>query len=218
MRQETLLQQDDGIPASGVLNTKEILARLCDKDPHRRLIITPLLEKSQVADGAVDIRLSTEFIVTRRTEFPSLDVKDAAEHAKNAWRYQTWQRINFGEKMVLHPNELVLASTFEYICLPNDIFAYVLSRSSWGRLGLVVATATAINPGYKGCLTLEMVNLGRVPLVLYPGLPVAQLILHLASPGEFNAPYDCPTGPEPSNVYSNEKKREELKFWATERQ
>ena len=38
--------------------------------------------------------------------------------------------------------------------------AYVLGRSSWGRVGLIVATAVMVQPGYTGTLTLELVNEG----------------------------------------------------------
>ncbi len=72
---------------------------------------------------------------------------------------------------------MALASTLEYVRMPNDLSASVTSRSKWGRLGLVIATATAVHPGFTSVVTLELVNHGGVPLVLYPGLMVAQLIL-----------------------------------------
>jgi deoxycytidine triphosphate deaminase len=49
-------------------------------------------------------------------------------------------------------------------------------NSSIGRLGLIVhATAGFCDPGWKGTLTLELNNLTRIPIKLYPGLPIAQL-------------------------------------------
>jgi len=49
-------------------------------------------------------------------------------------------------------------------------------NSSLGRLGLIVhATAGFIDPGWKGTLTLELNNLTRVPIKLYPELSIAQL-------------------------------------------
>ena len=53
----------------------------------------------------------------------------------------------------------------------------VLGRSSWGRLGLNIATATMVQAGFKGCLTLELRNLGETPLSLEVGLRIAQLTL-----------------------------------------
>lgn len=66
----------------------------------------------------------------------------------------------------------------EYIKLPNDILGYIIGRSSWGRLGLVIATATLIHPGFAGVITFELTNLGDVPIALYPGIRIAQLSFH----------------------------------------
>ena len=56
--------------------------------------------------------------------------------------------------------------------------AYVMGRSTWGRLGLIVATAVGIQPSFAGSLTLELRNLGEAPLSLYPGQAIAQLFFH----------------------------------------
>src|SRR5258708_30166625 len=56
--------------------------------------------------------------------------------------------------------------------------AYVLGRSTWVRLGLIVATAVGIHPNFAGTLTLELRNLGEAPLSLYPGQIIAQLFFH----------------------------------------
>ena len=59
---------------------------------------------------------------------------------------------------------------------PDDIVARIEGKSSLGRLGLIVhATAGFCDPGWKGTLTLELANLTRVPILLRPGLPIAQL-------------------------------------------
>ena len=57
----------------------------------------------------------------------------------------------------------------EYVQLPPGLMCYVIGKSSWGRMGLIIATATKVDPGFKGCITLEIVNEGEIPLVLYPG-------------------------------------------------
>jgi dUTPase len=67
------------------------------------------------------------------------------------------------------------------VAAPNGIFLITRSfipthNSSLGRLGLIVhATAGFCDPGWKGTLTLELNNLTRVPIKLYPGLLIAQL-------------------------------------------
>jgi hypothetical protein len=65
-------------------------------------------------------------------------------------------------------------------------------NSSLGRLGLIVhATAGFVDPGFHGSLTLEITNLTRVPIVLWPGKPIAQLsFMTLDRPAE--RPYGHP--------------------------
>jgi dCTP deaminase len=43
---------------------------------------------------------------------------------------------------------------------------------------LNIATATIINPGYQGIVTLELANFGEIPIKLYPGLRIAQIAFY----------------------------------------
>jgi len=49
---------------------------------------------------------------------------------------------------------------------------------------LIIATATGVHPGFKGCLTLELTNVGEVPIAIEPGLRVCQLFLHEVRKGD----------------------------------
>ncbi len=82
------------------------------------------------------------------------------------------------------PGEFILASTIDYILLPDDIAARVEGKSSLGRLGLAVhITAGFIDPGFKGQVTLELKNLGNEEIMLRRGQYVAQLSFYqLSSP------------------------------------
>ena len=174
-----------------------------------RLVVTPLLSQDQIGEASIDIRLGNDFIITRRGNLASVD--PSKENIKEH-KYQTKHYINFGDKFYLHPGELVLASTLEYFRFPNNVAAYVTSRSSWGRAGLVIATATAVHPGFTGSITLELVNLGEVPLVLYPGLSVAQLVLSDCDGAEnYEGRFSYYTAAQYANV--NRDKRADLDFW-----
>ena len=84
--------------------------------------------------------------------------------------------VEEGDPFVIHPGEFVLGRTLEWVELPDDIVARIEGKSSLGRLGLIVhATAGFCDPGWRGTLTLELNNLTRVPIKLYPGLLIAQL-------------------------------------------
>lgn len=155
----------------GILTSSEIIERL-KKD----LIITPLLEpEKQIGKGSIDLRLGTKFIVMKETEFTELYPPDITEYKIR--KYQSKIYKNIGEDFILHPGHLVLGCTLEYICLPGDLSAYVLTRSRWGRVGLIIATATYVHPYWKGSLTLEMLNFGRAPLRIPCGTSIAQLVI-----------------------------------------
>jgi dCTP deaminase len=96
------------------------------------------------------------------------------------------------ESFVIHPGEFVLGRTLEHVELPDDLVSRIEGKSSVGRLGLIVhATAGFVDPGFKGTLTLEITNLTRVPIILWPGKPIAQLsFMTLDRPAE--RPYGHP--------------------------
>ena len=74
-------------------------------------------------------------------------------------------------------DEFYLASTLEFIELPNNLVARIVPRSSLARLG-VLATfdADILPPNYAGKPILTLKNLSRKPVLLKPGLAVAQIM------------------------------------------
>lgn len=124
--------------------------------------------------ASVDLRLGRYFVIFQRNAVASLDSLPSPDDPIPP--IQRSYEVGWGERFVLHPGELVLAVTFESLCVANDCAAQVLSRSSLGRLGLLPATAIHVHPGFVGCLTLELANLASVPLTLRPGQRIAQLI------------------------------------------
>lgn len=127
---------------------------------------------------AYDVRLGRHFIVFRRNRITSLDF--LAESAL-VEQLQEMVEIAWGKSLILHPGELVLGATFESLVVADDACAQVLSRSSLGRLGLLAATAVHVQPGFRGNLTLELVNLTSVPLRLSPGQRIAQIVAFSAT-------------------------------------
>ena len=83
--------------------------------------------------------------------------------------------LTFHMKLLLHPGALALVPTLEWVKLPRNVMGMVTARSTWAREGLSIATATLVEPGYEGIVTLELANLGQVPIALYPGLELAQI-------------------------------------------
>lgn len=184
-----------------LLGRPEIEQALSEHDPTQRLVVSPLLDRRQIGRGAVDLRLGTEFLVLRQTR---LSVLDPAE-LSDALLGEMYERVvvPFGEQFWLHPHHFVLAATLEFVAMPSKMAAYVVGRSSWGRLGLIVATAVFVHPAYRGCLTLELVNDGNGPIRLSPGMRIAQLVIHaLDVPAPLTETeeekYVAPVRPQPS--------------------
>jgi dCTP deaminase len=149
------------------------------------LTITPILDnEKQIGESTIDLRLGTKFEVDMRTRKPFFDPLSDKRPIETFFQ-DTYR--NFGEKFILYPQQLVLASTFEYVKLPNDLFGIIFTRSSWNRLGLNISSV--LQSGYAGVINLELVNNSSNPIALYPGLRIVQLILFSVDGEEREAYY-----------------------------
>lgn len=162
-----------------------IRARLDEADLSRRLVVSPLLDPDgQVRAGqaSVDVRVGFQFALVTASAFASIDefgdIRSRDSRAPSFSSLYRHEYVPFGASISIHPHQFILASTLEYIRLPPDLMAYVVGRSTWGRLGLINATAIGVHPGFAGVLTLELRNLGETPLEIYPGQTIGQLFLH----------------------------------------
>ena len=68
-----------------------------------------------------------------------------------------------------------------------------------------------VQPGFAGCLTLELANEGENPIHLYPGARIAQLAVHRTE-GETQSPYrgvyESPIGPEVAQLQKDQQEIE----------
>jgi dCTP deaminase len=139
-----------------------------------------------VQPASVDLRLGDSFRVFHNHRASAIDLRDPPTGLTEE------VVIDGDESFVSHPGEFCLGRTLEWVELPDDIVARIEGKSSIGRLGLIVhATAGFCDPGWRGTLTLELNNLTRVPIKLYPGLLIAQLsFMGLDRPAQ--RPYGSP--------------------------
>ena len=139
-----------------------------------------------VQPASVDLRLGRSFRVFHNHRITAIDLREPPENLTEQ------VVVEEDEPFVIHPGEFCLGRTEEWVELPDDIVARIEGKSSLGRLGLIVhATAGFCDPGWKGTLTLELNNLTRVPIKLYPGNLIAQLsFMTLDQPAE--RPYGHP--------------------------
>jgi len=88
------------------------------------------------------------------------------------------------EELIIPPNELVLVSTKELVCVPSTHCCRVEGKSSLGRIGLLThITAGFIDAGFQGNITLELYNVGKYPIRLHNGCKIAQLVVEKLDKG-----------------------------------
>lgn len=153
-----------------------------------QIVIDPLKDEQQIQPSSVDMRLGDEFKVFKVIRKPYIDPKDEEDIAE----YMESSTVPEGEAFIIHPNEFALATTQEYVKVPDDLVARVEGRSSMGRLGVTMhVTAGYVDPGFEGRITLEISNIGAMPVALYPGQRVCQLVFEtMTTPAEL--PYGHP--------------------------
>ncbi|WP_462315287.1 dCTP deaminase [Methanobrevibacter sp.] len=165
----------------------------------------PLTDEKQIQPSSIDMRLGDEFKVFKVIRKPYIDPDDEEDLAS----YMESTIVPEGEAFIIHPNEFALATTLEYVKLPDDIVARVEGRSSMGRLGVTMhVTAGFIDPGFEGRITLEISNIGSMPVALYPGQRVCQIVFEtMTTPSELpyghperNSKYMGQTRPESSRI------------------
>lgn len=145
--------------------------------------MSPLLSADQIGTSSIDLRMGNVALMARARGSshvdPALAKSDQSQHGHVAEmrRQQKHERyeLPFGVELLLHPGSLALVPTLEWVRVPPTLMGEVTARSTWAREGLSIATATMIEPGYEGIVTLELANLGQIPIALYPGLKIAQI-------------------------------------------
>lgn len=158
----------------------ELLERLNRDDPSG-LWIEPLLDKNQIGEITVDLRLGYDFLVSIVTRRPYIGIVRDDEQFRAISTYFQPTRRELGERFILYPDQVVLATTLEYIALPSDCYADVLTRSSYNRLGISVNTM--VQPGFRGCFSVELFNHGNNPIELIVGAKMFQMRLTELSDG-----------------------------------
>ena len=147
---------------------------LSDRTLRERLasgsIVVDPFDESAVQPASVDLRLARSFRVFSRHRHTHIDPLRGQEGLTEL------VEVEEGGRFALHPGEFVLGSTLERVRVPADLVGRLEGKSSLGRVGLIIhSTAGYIDPGFEGQITLELSNVAAVPILLYPGMRVAQI-------------------------------------------
>lgn len=153
-----------------ILSDKDILKRI---EKHDIEVFSPISDwKKQIHASSMDLRLGKSFKVYQHSQVAVLDPKKMNEKENITKLIE----IKDDQPFIIQPGEFALGVTMEKITIANDLVARVEGRSSIGRLGIVIhSTAGFVDAGFSGTITLEISNLNRMPVALYPGMRVCQL-------------------------------------------
>lgn len=170
-----------------------------------RIVIDPL-GPDAIQPSSVDLRIDRYFRVFRNHAMGHIDVKANLEDLTEL------VEIDSDDVFILHPGEFVLGSTLERVGVPTDLVARLEGKSSLGRLGLLIhSTAGFVDAGWDGQLTLELSNVAKLPITLYPGMRIGQIsFIRMTTPAEqpygsssLGSKYQHQRGPRPSRYWEN---------------
>lgn len=149
----------------------------------RRVQITPKPDfKTQLGPCSIDLHLGNTFAVFKHSSKAYVDLNNPL--SINSIMSEIV--VPKGEAFIMQPGDFALATTVENLKLADDIVGKIEGRSSLGRLGIIVhGTASIFDPGWDGKPTMELGNLGVMPVALYPGMRVCAFTFEeLSSPAE----------------------------------
>jgi dCTP deaminase len=168
-----------------LLQAAEIRRRL-NVSGSSRLYVDPLLYIDQIGEVSIDLRLGPDFLVSLLTRKPAIEL--ASTTMRGISSYFRLTRRDLGQKFILYPGQVVLATSLEYIGLPSDVYADIITRSSYSRLG--VQLNTMIQPSFRGCIPLELVNHSNNPVELVVGSRIVQArLFSLEENSEYQGPF-----------------------------
>lgn len=185
---------------------------LSDRDIKEQIRLGRVVVKSPLEDhmenihaSSMDFRLGKYFKVYKHAK---VAVLDPLKMSTFEGMTDLIEITDPNEPFIVHPGDFVLGVTLESVKLPDDLVARVEGRSSLGRLGIIVhSTAGFIDAGFEGTITLEITNINRMPVALYPGMRVCQLAFE-----EMSSPAEVPYHMKSSSKYQGQSLPEESRL------
>lgn len=158
-----------------VITKKQILEKVASGE----ISFKPGLDKFQLQEHAVDLRLGFTFMIPKMWHITERgrESLDITHFDKSNNHFFEVVELEQGQYFDLLPHEHILVSTFESIKVPNNLMAVLYPRSSTNRKGLSLDLTGIIDSGYEGQLVLPIRNNTHSQTVrLYPGERMCQIV------------------------------------------
>jgi len=114
-----------------------------------------------------DLRLGERFMVHRSGVNVILDPKKFPTDQFTV--YETDRHFD------ISPHSNVLGESVEFIDMPPDVTGIAMGKSTYARCGLV-CNMTPLEAGWRGKLTLELVNVCPLPIRMHVGQGIVQVM------------------------------------------
>lgn len=163
-----------------------------------RIKVTPKPDlKVQLGSCSLDLHLGNKFRVFKNSSYPYIDLKGPLDTDKIMEEVV----VKGDRPFIMQPGDFALVTTVEDLRLADDLLGRIEGRSSLGRLGIIVhGTASIFDPGWRGKPTMELGNLGVMPIALYPGMRICAFTFE-----EVSSPVDVPYYKKKNNKYAGQK-------------
>jgi dCTP deaminase len=79
------------------------------------------------------------------------------------------------DHVLIPPNSFALAETVEYLEIPRDVLVVGIGKSTMARAGIIL-NVTPLEPMWRGKITLEISNSTPLPVKVYAGEGICQLL------------------------------------------
>jgi dCTP deaminase len=148
-------------------------------------------DPKRVGPASIDFTLGTRFRIFK-------ELKETIELKSDAFDPDEFSDlVTLNERLVIHPHETVLGITVEKLTLPGSICGWIQGRSRFARVGLMVhITSSFIQPGISNHQVLEIYNAGPIPIAIYPGIAVCQIVFEeTAGNARYTGKYRNQTSP-----------------------
>lgn len=130
----------------------------------RELVCEPI-DPISIQPASIDCRLGDHFLVVDDNQMGIITLDSEIKYREIS-----------SPTIMIPPHSFLLATTQEYLELPDNLTAFVEGRSSIGRIGLFIQNAGWVDPGFKGRITLELYNASSLPIQLEAGKRICQLV------------------------------------------
>lgn len=174
---------------------KEKIMQLVDFEKSESVNINQAL--SQVNPNSLDLTISGTY---KRPKKSMTHWIYGFRHEGEAEKYpaECWKPCESKSGFILmEPGSVILASTREYITMPETMCGQIFTKSTLGRMFINHMMAGVIDAGFSGRLTLELKNEGPHYVRIPVGSRVVQMII-----AKLDKKAESPYGSRPSR-YQN---------------